>query len=239
MAVKPDSELKQDIQKVSKPLLSQLDTLDVIDSPSFALADVLLSRIIAARNLVKARMSKLIDPAKKAVAEAKETLAQIQQLQAEFDDPLAEADGHIRGLMAQYKYKERLLIQAEQNNKEEAQAKLIKEAQAKQALIDRAKTDRMREKLEAEKLAIEVKADVVRAAPAQVEQVKVEGSTARVTIQVEVTNLMELCGGIAKGEVPSECVTPNLMALRQCARAGMAKDWKGIKISEEVTIVRR
>lgn len=238
MIIPPDPLLKQDIQKLSKPLLAQLDSLEVTDAPSFALADALLSRITAARDLIKARMKKLLDPAKEAADKAKESLQEIKLLHADFDNPLAEADGHVRGLMAHYKYHERLQLQAAQAEKDEAQAKLAKEAQVKQAQIDKAKTEKQRERLEAEKLAIEVKADVAKAAP-QVEQVRAEGSTTRVTIQVEVTNLMELCAGIAKGEIPSECVTPNLMALRQCARAGMAKDWNGIKISEEVTIVRR
>ena len=239
MTPKPDPALRQDIQKLSKPLLSQLDTLEVEDAGGYALADALLTRITEARKLVKERMAKLLAPATEAVNKAKESLQEIKALHADFDNPLSEADGHVRGLMAEYKHKERLQIQAEQAKKDEAAAKLQKEAQAKQQLIDKAKTDKQRERLESEKLAIEVKADVVKAAPVVTEQVKAEGSTSRVTIQVEVTNLMELCKGIASGEIPSECVMPNLVALKQCARAGMAKEWKGVRIWEEVSIVKR
>lgn len=219
---------------LASPLQQAITALDVVDAPSYELADALLSRIRLARKRWKERVEPIIRPIKAG-------LDALYALNRDIDTPLANGEAAVKGKMRDYKLLEAQRAREEQMAKEREAQRLRDEAEAKERAAATARTAKMREALTEKARAIAAQAEDVETAPLSAAPVLVERSTTRIVRKPTVTDVQAFARGIGAGLIPAECVAVVNKMLVDCYRQdpGTVAQWPGVVIVEDVQIVGR
>ena len=219
--------LRDEVTAMTLPVVRQVESLSVETAEDYALADVLLTKIAAARAFVKTRIDKILKP-------AKETVKELNSFLHELDDPLEAREQNIRGQMKTYKQAE---LERKWQADKEAE-RLRQEAEEKQRLADAAKTKAMQTRLTNQATQLEVKAAVTEAS---FQPTVAAGSGTRVVRLVAVNNLKVFLQAIISGEVPADTVSINAPVLNSYHKESpeIVEKWPGVEAWDDVRIVRR
>ena len=219
--------LRDEVTTMTLPVVRQVENLSVETAEDYALADVLLTRIAAARAFVRIRIDNILKP-------AKETVKELNSFLHELDDPLEAREQDIRGKMKVYK-------QAELERKWQADReaeRLRQEAEEKQRLADAAKTKAMQTRLTNQATQLEVKAAV---AEASFQPTVAAGSGTRTVRVAGVVDLKPFLQAVIAGEVPIDIISINTPIFNSYHRESpeIVEKWPGVRAWDDVRIVRR
>lgn len=241
------TQMKQEGLILINPLRRQVQSLTITDEVSYLRADTLLGRVALARKTWAGKMAPILVPLKKAITEAKKAMEGAKSLDAEVDGPLAQMESDLKGQMRDYKIEEARLIQ-EAQDKEAAQIAetnrlLAEAAEADRVAVTANKSAPMKARLaKARADALVEQAETIQAAaePAP-EAVKGTSSSTRTTPSWRIIDKAAFVKGVAAGKIPLEAVEVWNAAVNKQFRddPAMMKWWPGVELYDEVTIVRR
>lgn len=235
------------IKVETAPVISRATALEVVDAQSYADADSLLGRVIAARKTLKERLGAFLNPLADAVKSAQTALKEAKGFHEEAESPLVQAEMVIRDKMKQYMLDEAKNAARREQEREAEAEKLREEADKKRLAEMKAKTQAMKDRLAAQRAELETKADLATAAPVMITP-KTAHSTSRRVLSPQVVNMTVFLRALLAGEiqiggtVPLETLlTVDMTALRalyKISPEAVAK-WPGVEIKEDIQIVSR
>lgn len=223
-----DPERKQ-IEQKALTITEQAAAVRIKDQVTYDSAVDLLKGVKALRKEAEAHHRPVIEAAYRAHKAATDALKRI-------DDPLKQAETHVKGRIGAWDMEQERLRREEQRRlEEEARRKAEEEALAAAIAAEAAGAT----VAEVEAIVDEPTIAPVVAPPAPTYQ-KAEGVVTRKSYNPEVVNLVELIQYVAKNPNLANLLTPNMTALRAMVRAqGAQFQMPGVKVLEVSNVVVR
>lgn len=226
---------RQEALTVSAPVRARVQSLQVTDEGSYAVADDLLSKIRHASKAVETRMDKILDPINESRREA-------LKLKHELMDPLELLEQSVRGKMKDFRMEEQRQIRMKEDERRAETARLQSEIDEKQRKEDAAKSKILRERLAAQRQELEDAVIRTRtAAPSA--PIEAANSGTRTIKRWRVTDIVALysAAGDPNSIVPGDIFQVNDQAINRYFNEDSAavSIWPGIEVYDDIQIVSR
>jgi hypothetical protein len=225
-------EAKQQTAIAVMPLVKNINEIQIKSALDYVNASVLLSNIAAVRSNIKERMAKILDPIGAAWDSA-------TKLKKELDAPAEQAELSLRNKMRLYKLEEQQRIQAAAAEQARVAAEIERRAEEARIKEENAKTEQMRARLAAKRQQLEQEAAVAIATPAPA-PVRTGFASDR-PVRRLVMDHDAIIKGVIEGKIPPSAISVNEVAIRTMWRGvpDIVEAWPGIKVEDDIQIVRR
>lgn len=234
---------KQDVRGIISEILIATASVNIVTTQDYNDASDLLKAIQVKKKEAEARLAKIENPLKEAIAE-------LRDLKAELIKPLDRANLSIRDAMVAYKVEETKRIQEENDRQAVERERLRREVEQK---AEAAKTVTITPASNPEHGGLRIQPGAIARAQARVAQkmldeamaqapatpVKAATSTTRTVKTWKLKSLSQLISGIATGIVPIDALVINEAYVNSHFKMDPNKvlSWPGIEAHEDIRVV--
>lgn len=221
---------------LTRPVLTLTEGLEVVDEPSYLMADEVLGKVRAARKGWGGMWAIIQDRSIKHLRQALEGLYSVNR---EVDGPLEAAEKAIKKSMADYKTLEARRLQQAREQAEREERERIRKIEELSRQAEQAKTPQAKATLTRQVDRLEVEQERAELQPLAVPVQGAHSSTRLVKVP-RIVDLSDFAAGIASGAVPEDEVRVLLeewLARVYRRDALMVEAMPGVVIAQEPQIV--
>lgn len=228
---------------ISSSITGRVDSLEVLDDSSFAVADSYLVLLHNAQVRIEEKFSTALSPAKETLDAAKRTHKAIQDLMNEALQHIQDSQASLRSRMKEYRTLEARRIELERRDRGIQERKAQQELEALQRKEGAAKTEAMRSRIASQREQLELQTAEKLVTRPEAVPVRVAGSTTRTVKKWRVTDIVALTRAALDpaSPVPQSILGVDREALDYCFRTGQSavEKWPGVEVYDDIQIVRR